>query len=245
MFLRISDRLQSLLQKKLEAMDCTWSTNINLHNLNLKKYIAHLETIGIKKPFRTEKNDIILRDMNGKEKQKVFESIDLIRLFPNMNKIEENNSQWKDFDKILSGIKKDDPLITFNLKDRTYEWYHMFSLLNFCSEITPYCHIFGMHLFEQVEHLKSKGININRFSMQGLEKQNDFLTHYFHRSSNKSASFVSQIMKKRSRIELLTFHRDIKGIIMRNKNQLKISDVAVLESDDQDENMLYEDNIMD
>ncbi len=81
-------------------MDCTWSTNINLHNLNLKKYIEHLETIGIKKPFRTEKNDIILRDMNGKEKQKVFESIDLIRLFPNMNKIEENNSQWKDFDKI-------------------------------------------------------------------------------------------------------------------------------------------------
>jgi len=52
-------------------------------------------------------------------------------------------------------------------------------------------------------------------------------------------------MKKRSRIELLTFHRDIIGIIMRNKNQLKISDVAVLESDDQDENMLYEDNIMD
>jgi len=52
-------------------------------------------------------------------------------------------------------------------------------------------------------------------------------------------------MKKRSRIELLTFHRDIKGIIMKNKNQLKISDVAVLESDNQAENMLYEDNFMD
>ncbi len=102
-----------------------------------------------------------------------------------------------------------------------------------------------MHLFEQVEHLKSKGININRFSMQGLEKQNDFLTQYFHRSSNKSTNFVSQIMKKRRRIELLTFHRDIKGIIMKNKNQLKISDVAVLESDNQAENMLYEDNFMD
>ncbi len=49
-------------------------------------------------------------------------------------------------------------------------------------------------------------------------------------------------MKKVAR---LTFCLGIKDIIMRNKKQLKISDVAVLESDDHDKNILYENNIMD
>ncbi len=96
MFLRISDRLEMILQKNLEAMDCTWSTDLTLNNLNLKKYIEHLESIGIKKPYRIENRDVVLRDLNGVEKTKVFKTIDLASLFSTMNRKEEK-SLWSNF----------------------------------------------------------------------------------------------------------------------------------------------------
>ncbi len=94
-------------------------------------------------------------------------------------------------------MKEDDSFSLFDLKKRLYDWYQLFSSLNFCSEINPYCNIFGMHLFEQFHYLKSKGIHINRFSMQGLEKQNDFLSQYYHRSTNKKKSYITDIKKKK------------------------------------------------
>jgi len=57
------------------------------------------------------------------------------------------------------------------IREKTLEWYFLNRSLTFKKEITPYIHIFGMHLYEQIAHLKSKGISLNRFSMQGQEKR--------------------------------------------------------------------------
>ena len=48
--------------------------------------------------------------------------------------------------------------------------------------------------------------------MQGLEKQNDFQTIYYHRSTNKKNNYIAQILRKRSRIELLTYHPNLEQL---------------------------------
>jgi len=64
------------------------------------------------------------------------------------------------------------------------------------------------HLHQHAEYLRSKGISLNSFSMQDLEKQNDFTTTYFHRCSNKKGDIMRQIFTKRSRIEILTYFNE-------------------------------------
>ena len=253
MFMRITDRLQLLLHKNLEQMDCTFSTNLEHHNLNFKKFVDFLESIGIRKPFRKEKNDFILRDLNGVEKIKLLNNIDLCALFPDLNKVSEKNDLWKNFRDITSDAKND--IRMQDLKQRTKNWYASLAKVTFTAEITPYCHIFGTHLHKQVDYLTSKGISFNRFSMQGLEKQNDFFTQYYMRSTNKRADYIAQIMMKRSRIEIITFHPDLAGLFRKKKEQAQlrrversynIDNIIELvvanheEDEDYDENVLFE-----
>ncbi len=204
MDLRITDRLQSLLQKDIQSMDSTFSNNL-FENLNFKKYTDFLESIGIKKPSRIENKQHVLRDLNGKEKRKLADKINLCSLFPDFNRVYEKERLWKDFYSILSYAKDNDIHRVNRLEEKTQNWYSLFCSLTFQKEITPYIHIFGTHLHEKVDHLRSQSISLNKFSMQGLEKQNDSFTQYYHRATNKKNDYIAQILKKRSRIELLTF----------------------------------------
>jgi hypothetical protein len=45
--------------------------------------------------------------------------------------------------------------------------------------------------------------NINLFSMQGLEKLNDSSTISFYSSTNKHEDFITQLMNKRNRLEIM------------------------------------------
>ena len=247
MFLRITDRLVLLLHKNLEQMDCTFSTLLKDQNLNFKKLIDLFESLGIKKPYRIEKKDFILRDLNGVDKLKLFEKINLCSLFPDMTNVVEKNKLLRNFYEIIMDVKSDKR--TPELEQRTKEWYALLAKLNFTTEITPYCHVFGKHLYEQVEYLASKGISMDRFSMQGLEKQNDFFTQYYHRSTNKRNDYIEQVMKKRSRIEILHFHPDLKGLFAAKKEQAKIDRLAKKQAtnifneaaeEDESENMLFD-----
>jgi len=69
-------------------------------------------------------------------------------------------------------------------------------LFNFTTEVTPYIHAFSSHVHQQIKHLKSKDLSLNDFSMQSLEKFNDFSTQYFQRSTNKRDDIEVQIAKK-------------------------------------------------
>ncbi len=208
MDLRVTDRFELLLRKDIESMDSTFSNNL-VDNTNLKKYSDFLESQGIKKPCRIENRKIVLRDLNGKEKRILLDKISLPFLFPSLNRVDDKDRLWKNFQSVLSEAKCENIRQVDRIQEKTFEWYHLFCSLTFQKEITPYIHIFGMHLHEQITHLKSKCISLNRFSMQGLEKQNNFFTIYYHRATKRKNDYIAQILKKRSRIELLTYHSNL------------------------------------
>ena len=81
---------------------------------------------------------------------------------------------------------KDERISPEELKEKTQDWLKTFIsvVINTDEAVTPYIHIFVSHLYQQVEYLKSKGLSINSFSMQGLEKQNDLTTTYFQLCTN-------------------------------------------------------------
>ena len=70
-------------------------------------------------------------------------------------------------------------------------------------EITVYIHIFIHHLWEMMKNLNS--VNINLFTLEGLEKLNDMITQYYFRSTNRRKNHVKQIFQKRNRIEQIIF----------------------------------------
>ncbi len=216
MELRVTDRFQLLLHNDLQSMGASFSNNM-VNNSNFKKYIDFLESIGIKKPSRIENNKLALRNLSGKEQRQLTEKINLCNLFPALNMVVEKQQMWKEFDFILKNATDQNIGRVCCMKEKTVNWYSLFCSLTFQREITPYIHIFGTHLHEQIDHLKSKGISLNKFSMQGLEKQNDFFTQYYHRATNKKNNYIAQILKKRSRIELLMFLPSIESLYNERK----------------------------
>ena len=71
-------------------------------------------------------------------------------------------------------------------------------------EVTPYIHIFVNHIWEFIIYIGE--IDINSFTLQGLEKLNDLTTQYYFRSTNRQNSsdqFLRQLINKRIRIETL------------------------------------------
>lgn len=108
---------------------------------------------------------------------------------------------------------KDDSIETVELKSKTERFFNNFRKISFESTITPYTHIFISHVFQQIDHLKKKGLILNSFSMQGIEKLNDFTTKYYQRSTNKKLDFLWQVLQKRSRIEILHYHNDLISVL--------------------------------
>ena len=76
LFLRVSDKLINLLKSDLQQMDLTFSTLIE-DNVNFKKYVDFLENIKIRKPYYLKDRNLVLRDLSGDEKKKLFNHIDL------------------------------------------------------------------------------------------------------------------------------------------------------------------------
>ena len=205
LFLRISDRLIDLLFEELNNLDLTYSSDLS-DRPNLKQYVDFLDQINIKKPYYIGiKQNIFLRNLNGTEKEKLFDHINLTD-FHSLSHNIEKNELWVDFYNILN-IAKNQNIVPSLLGEKTGEWLTKFINLYGSSEITPYIHIFGSHFHKQYEYLKKNDIGINTFSMQGLEYMNNSLTRYFHSGTNKKSypdcDILTQISKKRNRIEML------------------------------------------
>ena len=99
-----------------------------------------------------------------------------------------------------------------NIKDSLKEWIKDYLFIskkeNFSQKLTPYLHSL---VFHYIEMLALHG-NIHKFSTQPNEKLNDFFTQYYHKSTNKhflNNNFISQIMKKRNRIEFYNLKGDV------------------------------------
>jgi len=87
LFLRITDVLEEKLIVKLQTLDAIHIRPSDSNDINkqpmLKKYIDYLSNqIGISRVFYIKENSIIIRSLVGNEKLKLFESIDIEKLFP-------------------------------------------------------------------------------------------------------------------------------------------------------------------
>ncbi len=129
---------------------------------------------------------------------------------------------WEDFIKILYEMK-DDRLMIGEIKENTSLWLQkVLSIESFDAnkDVTPYLHIFGSHLHEQIYNLKQKGLKWNSFSMQGLEFLNCLDIRCFHRSTNKKLTIIEQLIRKRSRVKILSFNINIKDIYLDKKYEI-------------------------
>jgi len=191
MGLRITDKLESNLKLDIEQLDETFDEHLE-SNEHFGNYVSYLESINIKKPFYVNKSSsqLVLRDLNGREKKRLFESIDLPSLFPELENSSTKNELWKNFFDIMYRMR-DDRMSIDSIKHETQLW-----LQNYAA-------------------LPEKGLSFNSFSMQGLEFLNCLDIRCFHRSTNKKGE--KHLIKKRSRIELLSFHKDLKTLFEVNR----------------------------
>ena len=227
MGMRITDKLENNLKSDIEQLDNTFSENLE-RNENFESYVDYLEGINIKRPFYVDKStsQLVLRDLNGGEKKRLFEKIDLPSLFPELENSSTKNGLWKNFFDLMYRMR-DDRISIESIKNETKKWLEDFTSLpsvNSGADVTPYMHIFASHLHEQIDHLKKKGLYFNSFSMQGLEFLNCLDIRCFHRSTNKKGEIIKQLIKKRSRTELLSFHKDIKTLFEENRPHVIAAD---------------------
>lgn len=200
-----------ILQQDIEHLDLSHSKRIE-DKKNFMSYINFLKGLGIKKPYYVEKGIYQMRNFNGDEKIRIFKNINFERIFPKMKNAKLRQEVWDEFYKIIYETK-DDSIDDSELKLMTGNFLEKFLKTTFETSVTPYIHIFTSHLYKQSEHLRTKGLYLNNFSMQGFEKMNDFITQYYQRSSNKKAEFIKQVLQKRSRIEILHHHDNLTNIL--------------------------------
>ena len=213
LFLRVSDKLSEYLEIRLQQMDLSYKKKLS-DNVNLNSYVNFLRSLNLRNPYYFIEGNKThhLRNFNGVEKKKIFENIDFIKIFPKMKEANLRQEVWDVFYSLIYEIK-DDSLSTIEIKNKTKIFFEKFRKITFGVSTTPYIHIFVSHIFQQVDYLRTKNLSINDFSMQGVEKLNDFTTKYYQRSSNKKSDFIKQILLKRSRIEILHHHDNLISIL--------------------------------
>jgi hypothetical protein len=111
---------------------------------------------------------------------------------------------WKDFYKILNIVKENKDVVkSEEIASMTANWLKNYLNFHFEKTVTPYIHVFCNHLHE---FINVHG-DVNVFNLEGLEKLNDISTIEFFRSSNRwlerKSNFLIQIIKRRSRLEIL------------------------------------------
>jgi hypothetical protein len=172
MWLRISDKLEKLLVDKLTLIDYLKAKkNDDLSDKpNLSKYINFMRyECNIQKPYYISNKQIEFRQLSGAEKLKLFESIDITKLFPNLQNVEKVENLWKSFFNIYVSVKNNSyssMIRVDEIKNNCEQWVNDFIAIYQSVNVTPYIHEFGQHLWEMV---KLHG-DVSLFTMQGKKK---------------------------------------------------------------------------
>lgn len=208
LFLRITDTLIGLLVADIRKRDPARS-DLNMENQPLlKTYVDYLEnelniTNSYYKDFKGKK--FALRDLSGGEKDKLFRSVDLKRLYPSWPNIDEVSLLWKSFYEVYTLIRECSNVTESDvIRAKSARWLELFVNVYDKSQVTPYMHVFAAHLHD---FFRLHG-NVNMFNLQGLEKLNDLTTTHYFRSTNKhkrNHAALEQLLKKKTRLEILTY----------------------------------------
>lgn len=207
MMLRITDQLFDQLFHKIQLLDSS-KDDLDLSTKpNLRNYSQFLEYgLKIKHPIqKTKENKLRLRSLNGLERLKILESIDIVELFPDWPLAEKEKYQklWRDFYNIYVSLKNPNGFpreqMANTVKDSTLAWGELYKSLKWQGYVTPYIHAFVDHLYEMIiEHG-----DLSLWTMQGLEKLNDILSKEYFMCTNKHDDFLTQMINRRNRMELM------------------------------------------
>ncbi len=209
MKLRITDKFETSLHRDLYTTDSSFS--LGSAN-NQKKYSEYLQNIGIKRGSSVNQTQqrFEFRNLEGKEKDKIFENIDLESLFPDIPQISDKNKLWKSFYPLLKYFKEDDANST-TIHDNSKIFLELFTKVHKANAITPYIHMLA-HIPMMNTNLQELNLNLNMFSMEGFEKSNSFIIKYFHHASNKKTTINSnpllQTLNKLSKMEQIRHSED-------------------------------------
>ena len=209
MRLRITDKAEGSLHRELIQRDSSYNLE-GAHNQ--KKYADYLDRLGIRKGWYVDEKlkQLKFRDLEGKEKEKLFKEINLESLFPDFPNISNKNEVWKQIGPLLNYFK-DVNADTNTIRNNARTFLELFEKTYTAANITPYIHLLS-HVPKMHSDLKELDLNFNMFSMEGFEKSNSFIIKYFHKCTNKivtkNSDPILQTIKKVSRIELIRHSRE-------------------------------------
>ncbi len=187
----------------------------------MDKYVVFLND-SAKIPFRFNvKQDsskaLEWRDITGPKKNRLFISIKIPELFPEVPKNETIQILWESFYQLYKRMISNDPGI-LSFKNDAQAWVKTYLTVYQTRNITPYIHAFAMHVSEFLTLYGSLG----PFSRQGLEKLNDVSTIHYMRATNhhhKDDQALRQLLRKRNRIEAMEM---IDGVVRpKRKNKCR------------------------
>ena len=204
LFLRISDNLIELLIRDIHIKDGITKTTKNIPSGSYsERYEKFLNENKIRFKWITDKDSkesVQHRDLTGPEKLRLFKSIDIPTLFPDLPKAKELGQLWRDFLPLITAINVDEVNNTTEIKHKIKKWMELYLSIYQTKDVTPYLHALAMHVVEFLSLHKT----LVRFTQQGLEKLNDLSTKHFQRASNhKDIESLKQMLEKQNRIEQL------------------------------------------
>ena len=151
---------------------------------NLIKWITFLNnTCEIRRKLTgwdSESDALITRDFNSNELDKIIDKINLERDFPDLENATGKQNLFKGYKNIFCSIKTKRKTVE-EIKAESSAWFDLFKKTWEAYE-TPYIHLFGKHIWQFVEITTG---DLARFTQQGHEKANDFITQHYFNASNR------------------------------------------------------------
>ena len=212
LYLRITDKFTNYILDDILSLDGYQDNYESINDpkiensKNTAKYIHFLkEECKIRNCFYLKDKKIVFRDLRGAEKLVVFNKINLIKLFPDIEDVNSKNNVIQDFNTIYLKIR-DNLIQAEEIQILTSQFLIEYLETFMISTISPYLHCFVCHLHE----FRLLHQDFNLFNQQGLEKLNDLTSEQVFKATNRKrketgkTSYLQQLMHKRNRIDTRT-----------------------------------------
>jgi len=195
MCLRIPDVLLDIFFDELRKYD---NSKGNCEYQNRFLNFVKNSSSTVNKLINIQNNQVKLKSFPKALNLYILKNMQLVQLFPDINKCKEIEKIWREFHDIFTSVEKN-ILKSDEVKKRKKNWLKDYISIYHKNTVTPYMHIFVQHLHELVE----KHGNISNFNCEALEKSNHNNTSYlfrgtkFHDQMTKNDDYITQIKKKR------------------------------------------------
>ena len=121
------------------------------------------------------------KDLTGPEKLKLFKSIKIAELFPNLRKAQEVQQLWERFKKSIKyfGLtKRPDELEIKDFTTKVVSWITLFTSAYQTWHVPPYMYVLVAHIPKFLRDIGS----LSEFSQQWLQKLNDDITKAYFKA---------------------------------------------------------------